>query len=165
MRYWNHKTNRGRVVYDRKPHVFKWRDARRITWQIPAPDLFGDPRDIGNLFVTFSNVTAKIAEMGADLFLDALQLYLEAAELAPGLSAIIDIVQILLAFLRRHSDDLAQPTAYSFGFPFVLPEKGSATPQDTRIYDLTAAINAFVGNLILVVCQEEEENGKGKFQV
>jgi len=28
--YWNHKTRTGRVVYDRKPHVFKYRDVARI---------------------------------------------------------------------------------------------------------------------------------------
>ncbi len=42
MKYWKQCTNRGRVVYDRPTHVFRYTDALRILRQLPVPDLFSD---------------------------------------------------------------------------------------------------------------------------
>lgn len=35
-----HCTRLGRVVYDRKPHPFSWKDALRIVRKIPQPGLW-----------------------------------------------------------------------------------------------------------------------------
>lgn len=53
---WKHKTNMGRVVYDRPPTLFRWNDAARITRAIPCRTLLDD------VFQVFSCIaTARAA--------------------------------------------------------------------------------------------------------
>lgn len=38
MSWWTHRTKTGRIIYDRKPHAFRWRDVLRILDPLPVPD-------------------------------------------------------------------------------------------------------------------------------
>ena len=63
MTYWKHRTKKGRVVYDRKPNLFKWTDARRIVSSIPPIDLFSEnwEKDYAALLNTSQICLAQIA--------------------------------------------------------------------------------------------------------
>lgn len=77
MRYWLYKTNRGRVVYDRKKHPFSWRDAARITRQIPFPQ--GDPETFVKEFYFLNQTLRNVLAQNVFMGLDALEEIWDAA--------------------------------------------------------------------------------------
>jgi hypothetical protein len=39
---WKHRTNKGRVVYERKKKAFRWRDVSRIAGKLESPTIWDD---------------------------------------------------------------------------------------------------------------------------
>jgi hypothetical protein len=53
--YWKHRTNRGKIKYDRPSRKLRWRDALRIVRRIEPPETFapGDPHVTSEVIAVF----------------------------------------------------------------------------------------------------------------
>lgn len=92
MAYWK-KTQAGRIVYDRKPTLFKYRDIHRIAQKLEPPVWLEDISEYVYLIRTLGILHGKLAEAGFLGFQQAVE-GLEAGDISKfgvGLRAVFGV--------------------------------------------------------------------------
>lgn len=111
---WRQRTNKGRVVYDRPLHPFRWSDCKRITDNLFNYTL-ADPYQIAEDFKQLKQVDACVAtaKNGLMVLVDIMQFGSNAQRLQVLKSWVIygiqEIVPLLLDGLRAWRKSQADP--------------------------------------------------------
>lgn len=66
--FWKHKTNEGRVVYNRKPKPFRYSDVHRILKSLEPPNAIQETKEYFNLL----QCQARVADLAARAVLEGL---------------------------------------------------------------------------------------------
>lgn len=96
---WRHRTNKGRVVYERRPHLFSFRDSYRIVKSLVRE---ASEKDVLYVLLTISSCLETLADYYYKRALDNLSDYLMLPE---EKRLMLKIIGAFVDFIRERGGD------------------------------------------------------------